>query len=132
MCSAISSSVLHFAKRDIVFGALESRAYGVFAICCFRTIQAAAGKQSGKLGERQAKKLFGEDVIDPRLAVGDALFHPFIQPFGNLTQEYSGFAGWIKGGSFLIVPKALWQGIQHLVYQFGRGKDLVTAKVGDT
>lgn len=127
--AAIGPRVLYFAKADVALGICESRADGVFAIGGFGTINAASGKQGCKLGDCQAKKLFGKDVVDSLLTVRDGIFQSLVQPLSNLTQENSGFTSRVKEGDRFIAPQAFWQEIQHLVHQFWRGKDLITAEI---
>ena len=62
--------------------------------------------------------------------VGYLLFKPFNQSLGNLTQKNSAFATRVEECGVGILEQLLWEHINNLVSQFGRGKHLIIAKIG--
>ena len=68
-------------------------------------------------------------MIDTALTFGDILFQASVQPFDNLTEEYSTLAERIQELCVRALEKFLRKKIKDAVRKFRRGEDLVVAQV---
>ena len=127
---AILPSVLAAHIAQVALHIVESRTYTILAVGLFGAIECAAAHLGGEVGAGDAEDLFGHNMIDALLQVGNLLFKPSQQPFGNLTQEDTGFAAWVEEARLAGTEQLLRQQIEHSVGQLGRGEDLVAAQIG--
>lgn len=139
-----------FAADPCVFGALEpdvsvlgleASRNGMFAVGVFRAVEAPSRQQAGQRSNTDAEHLSGEDMIDPRLQVGDFIRQPDNQPCRDFAQEYTRLGKRIKEADRTIGPDVraavagspcILQRIQHPVGKLRRRKHLIVGKVGDT
>lgn len=64
--------------------------------------------------------------------VGYLLFKTFNQSFGNLTQKNATLATRVEENGIGVLEQLLWEHINNIVSQFGRGEHLIIAKIGNT
>ena len=67
----VSPCMLHPFEPDIPVVGFEAFGDGVLPRGVFRAIDTAAGEQAGEFGDGDAEDLFGEDVVDALLKIGD-------------------------------------------------------------
>ncbi len=115
--------------EDMALPVAEGRADAVFAVGLLGTVECATAHLGGEVGAGNAENLFGHNMVDALLQVGNLLFQSCQQPFGNLAQEDSAFAAWVKKARLAGAEQLLWQQVEHSVSQLGRGEDLVAGKV---
>ena len=63
--------------------------------------------------------------------VGDLLLKSFNKSLGNLAQENSALAARVKESGIEVLEQLLWEHINNLVCQFGRGEHLIITKIGN-
>ena len=71
-------------------------------------------------------------MLNAFFKVGYLLFKTFNQSFGYLTQKNSTLATRIEESGVWVLEQLLWEHINNLVSQFGRGEHLIIAKIGNT
>ena len=118
--------------EDMALPVAEGRADAVFAVGLLGTVEGAAAHLGGEIGAGNAEDLFGHNMVDALLQVGNLLFQPCQQPFGNLAQKDPALAAGIEKSRFGAAEQLLRQQVEHSVGQLGRGEDLVAGKVGQT
>ena len=127
---AVLPSVLATHIAQVALHIVESCTYAVLAIGLFGAIECATAHLGGEVGAGNAEDLLGHNVVDALLQVGNLLFQPCQQSFGNLTQEDSALAARVEKAHLAGTEQLLWQQVEHSVGQLGRGEDLIAAQIG--
>ena len=127
---AVLPSVLATHVSQVALHIVKSRTYAVLTIGLFGAIECAAAHLGGEVGAGNAEDLLGHNVVDALLQVGNLLFQPCQQSFGNLTQEDSALAARVEKARLAGTEQLLWQQVEHSVGQLGRGEDLIAAQIG--
>ena len=65
------------------------------------------------------------------LKVGYLPFKSFNKSLGNLAQDNSALAARIEESGVGVLEQLLWEHINNLVCQFGRGEHLIITKIGN-
>ena len=129
---AILPSVLAAHIAQIALCIIETGSYTILTIGLFGAIERAAAHFGGEVGAGYAEDLPGHNMVDALLQVGNLLFQPCQQSFGNLTQEDSALAARVEKARLAGTEQLLWQQVEHSVGQLGRGEDLIAAQIGQT
>ena len=129
---AILPSVLASHIAQVALHIVESRTYTILAVGLLGAIKCASAHLGGEVGAGDAEDLLGHNMIDALLQVGNLLFKPSQQPFGNLAQEDTALATWVEEARLAGTEQLLWQQVEHSVGQLGRGEDLIAAQIGQT
>ena len=127
---AVLPSVATAIVPQVALRVAESRADAVLTVGLLGAIERAAAHLGSEVGASDAENLLGHDVVDAFLQVGDLVFQPCQQPFGNFAQEDTALAARVKKARFGTAEQLLRQQVEHTVGQIGRGEDLVAGKVG--
>ena len=127
---AIFPNVLATHVSQVALHIVESRTYTILTIGLFGAIERAATHLGGEVSAGNAEDLLGHNVVDALLQVGNLLFQPCQQSFGNLTQEDSALAARVEKARLAGTEQLLWQQVEHSVGQLGRGEDLIAAQIG--
>lgn len=127
---AVLPSVLASHVEQIALSIIETGGHTILTIGLLGAIERATAHLSGEVGAGDAEDLLGHNMIDALLQVGNLLFKACQQPFGNLTQEDTAFATWVKKARLAGTEQLLWQQVEHSVGQLGRGEDLIAAQIG--
>ena len=129
---AVLPSVLASHIAQVTLHIIETGGHTILAIGLLGAIECAAAHLSGEVGAGYAEDLLGHNMVDALLQVGNLLFQPCQQPFGNLAQEDTAFATRVKKARLAGTEQLLWQQVEHSVSQLGRGEDLIAAQIGQT
>ena len=127
---AILPSVLAAHIAQVALHIVESRTYTILAVGLLSAIERATTHLGGEVGAGNAEDLLGHNMVDALLQVGNLLFQPCQQPFGNLAQKDTAFAARVKKARLAGTEQLLWQQVEHSVGQLGRGEDLIAAQIG--
>ena len=127
---AILPSVLASHVAQIALRIIETGGHTILTVGLFSAIECTTAHLSSEVGAGDAEDLFGHNMIDALLQVGNLLFQPCQQPFGNLAQEDTAFATRVKKARLAGTEQLLWQQVEHSVGQLGRGEDLIAAQIG--
>ena len=127
---AVLPSVLAAHIAQVALRIVETGGHTILTIGLFGAIERATAHLGGEVGAGNAEDLFGHNMVDALLQVGNLLFQPCQQPFGNLTQEDSALAARVEKARLAGTEQLLWQQVEHSVGQLGRGEDLIAAQIG--
>lgn len=127
---AVLPSVLASHIAQIALRVIETGGHTILAIGLLGAIERATAHLGGEVGASNAEDLLGHNMVDALLQVGYLLFQPCQQSFGNLAQEDTTFATWVKKARLAGTKQLLWQQVEHSVGQLGRGEDLIAAQIG--
>jgi hypothetical protein len=105
---AILPSVLASHIAQVALHVVESGTYTILTIGLFGAIERAAAHLGGEVGTGNAEDLFGHNMVDALLQVGNLLFQPSQQPFGNLTQIDTAFAARVEKARLAGTEQLLW------------------------
>jgi hypothetical protein len=105
---SVAPRVLDAFIKNVPICILEF-ADGVLSVSLFRAIKRSAGHERRKLGNANAVKLVLEDVIDPRLKIGDLPFQPFQKTLGYLAKKNTTLATGVEKLRILVRPEIRWQ-----------------------
>lgn len=108
---------------------IETGCNTILAISLLGTIKCAAAHLGSEVSAGNAEDLLGHNMINALLQVGNLLFQPCQQPFGNFAQENTAFAAWVEKARLTGTEQLLWQQVEHSVSQLWRGEDLVAAQI---
>lgn len=95
---AILPGMLDALIADITLGIAKMR-HRELTIGVFGAVHPAAGEQAGQLGDGDAVQLLVENVVQAVLEIRYLRGKPVNQPFCDLPQEHSCFAGGVYQGS---------------------------------
>ena len=127
---AVLPSVLAAHVAQVALSIIEAGCHTILTIGLFGAIERAATHLGGEVSAGNAEDLLGHNVVDALLQVGNLLFQPCQQSFGNLTQEDSALAARVEKARLAGTEQLLWQQVEHSVGQLGRGEDLIAAQIG--
>ena len=127
---AVLPSVLASHIAQVALRIVETGGHTILTIGLFGAIECATTHLGGEVGAGNAEDLFGHNMVDALLQVGNLLFQPCQQPFGNLAQKDTAFAARVKKARLAGTEQLLWQQVEHSVSQLGRGEDLIAAQIG--
>jgi hypothetical protein len=128
---ALPPGVLHAIKSDISLLVAESAADGIFAIGGFGAIDGSAREQPGQFGDGETEKLFGENVVEAFLLVGDGFFKAFVEAFGDFAEKDAGFADGVEEGGLGIGSDFWGQKVEDAIGHGGWREDLIAAEVSE-
>ena len=127
---AVLPSVLASHVVQVALCVIETGGHTILTIGLLGAIERAAAHLGGEVGAGNAEDLLGHNMVDALLQVGNLLFQPCQQPFGNLAKEDTAFATRVKKARLAGTEQFLWQQVEHSVSQLGRGEDLIAAQIG--
>ncbi len=127
---AVLPNVLAAHIAQVALHIVENRTYTILSVGLLGAIECAAAHLGGEIGAGNTEDLLGHNMVDALLQVGNLLFKPSQQPFGNLAQEDTAFAAWVEKTRLAGTEQFLRQQIEHSISQLGRGEDLVAAQIG--
>ena len=105
---AILPSVLASHVAQITLRIIETGGHTILAIGLFGAIKRAAAHLGSEVGAGNAEDLLGHNMVNALLQVGNLLFQPCQQPFGNLAQEDTAFAARVKKARLAGTEQFLW------------------------
>jgi hypothetical protein len=93
---AVLPSVLASHVAQAALYIIETCGNTILAISLLGTIKCAAAHLGSEVSAGNAEDLLGHNMINALLQVGNLLFQPCQQPFGNFAQENTAFAAWVE------------------------------------
>ena len=106
---AVLPSVLASHIAQIALRVIETSGHTILAIGLLGALECATAHLSSEVGAGNAEDLLGHNMVDALLQVGNLLFQPCQQSFGNLTQEDSALAARVKKTRLAGTEQLLWQ-----------------------
>ena len=105
---AVLPSVLASYVAQVTLHIIETGGHTILAIGLLSAIECAAAHLGGEIGAGNAEDLFGHNMVDALLQVGNLLFQPCQQPFGNLAQKDTALAARVKEARLAGAEQLLW------------------------
>ena len=127
---AVLPSVLASHVAQVALRVIETGGHTILTVGLFSAIECTTAHLSSEVGAGNAEDLLGHNMVDALLQVGNLLFQPCQQSFGNLAQENTAFATRVKKARLAGTEQLQWQQVEHSVGQLGRGEDLIAAQIG--
>ena len=105
---AVLPNVLASHIAQIALCIIETGGHTILTIGLFGAIECAAAHLGGEVGAGDAEDLFGHNMVDALLQVGNLPFKPCQQSFCNLTQEDTAFAARVEEACLAGTEQLLW------------------------